>query len=136
MASPRKKPTRKTRVPVRSSLGRGRPAIEDTSSLLEIWLFVEENIYRSRNSVNEICNTSTFGFWGIGAKLTRHRSLSGASLRRRYYEAEALLKKEIKLHEENRDAFARLGATFSHMLPEPRLVTYWNEELMRRMRAN
>ena len=136
MASPRKKPTRKTRVPVRVPLGRGRPAIEDAWSLMEIWLFVEENAYRSRKSVNEICKLSTFHFWAIKSDRTCLRGLSEASLRRRYYEAVKLLKKEIEADEENRNAFARLGATFSNMLSEARLVTYWKEELMRRMRAN
>lgn len=136
MAGPRKTSTCKTRFPVRVPPGRGRPAIEDVWSLMEIWLFVSENAYRSQKSVSEICKLSNFCFWAIKSKRPLVRDLSGASLRRRCYEAVDLLKKEIEAHEENRNAFARLGATHSNMLPEARLVTYWNEELMRRMRAN
>ncbi len=97
---------------------------------------MQENVHRRQSSVNAICNQCTFSFEVLRSGRPLLRRLSGASLKRRYYEAEALLKKETAEFEENRDALVRLGATVSCMLTEPGLVTFWNEELQRRMQAN
>ncbi len=56
MAIPRKPSPGKTRLPVRPTRGHGGPAIEDAWTLLEIWLFVQENAHRTLFSVNAICN--------------------------------------------------------------------------------
>lgn len=136
MPSPRKAPPRKTRLAVQSSHRRGRPPIENFWTLLEIWLFVQENGHRTLKSVNAICDECTFEFWVLRSDRPLLRRLTGASLKRRYYEAEALLRKETEEFEENRDALVRLGATVSCTLTEPRLVTYVNDELKRRMQAN
>ncbi len=94
---------------------------------------MQENAHRTRRSINAICNDCIFSFVVLRSSRPLARRLTGASLKRRYYEAEALLKKETIEFEENQNALRRLKATASDMPADAILVTYWNDELKRRM---
>lgn len=78
----------------------GHPKFYGHQELMEISAFVQDGITREGLSVHEFCETHRFS-WVIGGCRDVGRaivkSVQCATLRRRYYEAEAVLKREAEL---------------------------------------
>lgn len=114
----------------------GHPPQYDEQRLHDIWLYVEEGIAHSRQSVTTFCNNKKNRFQWISSGKDRfqvEKTISGKTLQRRYHEAKAFIEKEAALHKAL--ASGSLGIKLSGFSSDglsPRQI-YLNRELKSRI---
>jgi len=112
----------------------GRPKDFDSQSLMDLWLFVEEGAARKNLSIHAFCGKAEFKWHAVGGPkgATVVRSVKGATLHKRYYEAQSFLEKQSEAYRKKGVRIKLGGKEIDYMSPVER---YWRTELERRLAA-
>jgi hypothetical protein len=77
----------------------GRPLDYGVSELMDVWHYVADGVSKTGMSVQEFCNRHRFVWLVVGGD-KRANQIRGASLRRRFYQAENMLKRLPRIERE------------------------------------
>lgn len=102
----------------------GRPKDFDPQKLMDLWLFVEIGAAREKLTVHAFCRKAQFKWHAAGGpkSATVVKSVKGATLHKRYYEAQSLLEKESQAYRKKGVRIKFGGKEIDYMSPPRTLL--------------
>ena len=112
----------------------GRPKWYNPWDCLELWLYVQEQMRRTKSSVNQVCNVGHFAWFTLGRGGTRRtKTITKATLRRVYQEICRFLKAEQTEYEKFRNSLTPESRERSFPDTLCPTLRWYHDELERRL---